>query len=135
METVTLADLAPILAAVIGPMLLFAVAIMRYQHVDSTKTRDLIDEARRENRELIKEARKESRELIAGNRELIDRNRELIDRNRELIDRNRELIDGNHKELGGSLGDVRERLARIEGYLRIWPPPPHGANDGDAEAA
>ncbi|MCE2511460.1 MAG: hypothetical protein J4F50_02670 [Acidimicrobiia bacterium] len=128
METVTLADLAPILAAVIGPMLLFAVAIMRYQHVDSTKTRDLIDEARRENRELIKEARKESRELIAGNRELIDRNRELIDRNRELI-------DGNHKELGGSLGDVRERLARIEGYLRIWPPPPHGANDGDAEAA
>ncbi|MCY4664338.1 MAG: hypothetical protein OXC00_06715 [Acidimicrobiaceae bacterium] len=121
MEMVTLADLAPILAAVMGPMLLFAVAIMRYQHVDSTKTRDLIDEARKENRELIEEARRESRELI--------------DRNREMIDRNRELIDGNHKELGGSVGDVRERLARIEGYLRIWPPPPHGANDGDAEAA
>ena len=48
METITLADLAPIIAAVLGPMLVFAVAIMRYQHVDSTKTRDLIDRNYRE---------------------------------------------------------------------------------------
>ena len=121
METVALADLAPILAAVLGPMLLFAVATMRYQHLDSTKTRDLIDEARKENRTLIDEARRE--------------NRELIDKNRELIDKNRELIDKNHGEFSVTLGDVRERLARIEGYLRIWPPPPSGVDGGDVEAA
>lgn len=30
----------------------------------------------------------------------------------------------NHTELTGSLSDARERLARIEGYLRIDLPPP-----------
>ena len=30
--------------------------------------------------------------------------------------------DKNHAELSGSLADARERLARIEGYLRINPP-------------
>ena len=133
MVTVTLADLAPILAAVLGPMLLFALAIMRYQHLDSTKTRDLIDEKHKEtrelidgNRKLIDEVRKENRELVdekhKETRELIDKNRELIGKNRELIDKNREL-----------LGSVRERLARIEGYLRIWPAPPQP--DDDIEAA
>lgn len=99
METVALADLAPILAAVLGPILLFAVAIMRYLHLDSNKTRDLIDEARKENRELI------------------DRNRDLIERNRD------------------GLADLRERLARIEGHLRIGLMPSSGADDGGAEAA
>ncbi|MCY4424310.1 MAG: hypothetical protein OXC06_14715, partial [Acidimicrobiaceae bacterium] len=117
-ETVTLVDLAPILAAVMGPMLLFAAAMMRYQHVDSTKTRDLIDEARKENRDLIDEVRKE--------------NRDLID---EVRKENRDLIDKSHGELGASLGDLRERLARIEGHLRIWPPPPGDADAGGAEAA
>ena len=87
METVNLADLAPILAAVLGPVLAFAVGIMRFQHLDSTKSRDLID-------------------------------------------RNRDLIEKNHREMSDSLGEVRERLARIEG--RIFPPPPH---DDEAEAA
>ena len=126
MVTVTLADLAPILAAVLGPMLLFALAIMRYQHLDSTKTRDLIDEKH-----------KETRELIDGNRKLID---EVRKENRELIDEKhketRELIDGNRKLIGKNrelLGSVRERLARIEGYLRIWPAPPQP--DDDIEAA
>ena len=76
MVTVTLADLAPILAAVLGPMLLFALAIMRYQHLDSTKTRDLIDEKH-----------KETRELIDGNRKLIDKNRELLGSVRERLAR------------------------------------------------
>ena len=30
--------------------------------------------------------------------------------------------DKNHAEISGSLADARERLARIEGYLRINPP-------------
>ena len=136
MEVVTLSDLAPILAAVVGPMLAIMLAMMRYQHVDSVKTRNLMYE------------------LIDKNRELIDRNRELIDRNRELIEKssrenrglieksnretrglireNRELIEKNHSELTGSLGEVRERLSYIEGFLRQSPLPP---SDGDAQAA
>ena len=63
MEAIALSDLAPILAAVLGPMLVFAVAIMRYQHLDSTKTRELIDR----NREASEAAHKETRELLDRN--------------------------------------------------------------------
>ena len=123
METVTLVDLAPILGIMLGSMLAFATAIMRYQHVDSTKTRDLVHE-------LIEKSSRENRELIEKS-------------SRE----NRELIEKVHLELSGGLaevrdelgrvwsvlGEVKERLARVEGYLERWPkPPPH---DGAAEAA
>ena len=130
-ETITLADLAPIIAAVLGPMLVFAAATMRYQHLDSTKTRDLIDK----NRELSEQAHKETRDLIDKNRE---ETRDLIDGNRELSEQahkeTRDLIDRNHRELSSSLGDARERLGRVEGYLRAVPPP-RESGDGDAEAA
>ena len=129
MEVVTLSNLAPLLAAVIGPMLAVMLAMMRYQHVDSTKTRTLMHE-------LIGESNRELRGLIDKNRDLIDKNRELIEKsnreNRELIRENRELIEKNHSELTSSLGEVRERLSYIEGYLRKSPPPP---SDGDAQAA
>ena len=123
---VTLSDLAPILAAVIGPMLAFALATMRYQHVDSAKTRnlmhELIDKSSRENRELVEKSSRENRELVEKS------NRET----REMIRENRELIEKNHSELTNSLGEVRERLSCIEGYLRQSPPPP---SDGDSRAA
>ena len=129
MQVVTLSDLAPILAAVVGPMLAVMFAMMRYQHVGIIKIRDRIDESDRENRELIRE-----------NRELIEKssreNRELVEKSdretRELIRENRELIEKNHSELTSSLGEVRERLSHIEGYLRLSPPPP---SDGDAQVA
>ena len=115
-----MSDLGPIIAAMLGPMLLFVAASMRYQHVDSTKTRELIAESAKENRELI------------------DRNRELIaesaKENRELIEKNRDLLRTNHAEISSSLADARERLARIEGYLRISPPPQQGSGDGDNNA-
>jgi len=38
--------------------------------------------------------------------------------------------DKNHTELTDSLGDARERLARIEGYLRIDLPPPAESEAG-----
>ena len=119
METIALSDLAPILAAVLGPMLLFMAASMRYQHVDSAKTRDLIEESSRENRRLIEK-----------NRELIEKNRDLIERNRDRIEESyketRDIIESSHAELRGSLAEARERLARIEGHLRILPPPSTG---------
>ena len=118
MEVVTLSDLAPILAAVVGPMLAVMLAMMRYLNVGIIKIRDRIDESDRENRELIRE-----------NRELIEKSTQ---ESRELIRENRELIEKNHAELTGSLGEVRERLSYIEGYLRQIRPPP---SDGDAQAA
>ena len=122
-----MSDLAPIIAAVLGPMLVFVVASMRYQHLDSTKTRDLI-------RELIEASCKENRELIeASSRE----NRRLIEKNRDLIEQSnketRDLLRASHAELSGSLADARERLARIEGHLRISPPSQQGASDGDGD--
>ena len=102
-----MSDLAPILAAVLGPMLVFVVASMRYQHLDSTKNRDMIEASSKENRRLIVQSNKETRDLFRA----------------------------SHAELSGSLADARERLARIEGHLRISPPPQQGASDGDARAA
>ena len=117
-----MSDLGPIIAAVLGPMLLFVAASMRYQHVDSTKTRELITES-------IERANKE-------NRKLTDRNRDLIETSNKDT---RNLIDKNHAELSSSLSDARERLARIEGHLKISPPLEHEqetANGGDnAKAA
>ena len=116
MEAVTLSDLWPIIAAVLAPMLLCVTALARYQHVDNTKIRDLIEKTNKETRD-------ENRDLIS----------ESNTENRKLIEKNRDLIGANHAELSGSLADARERLARIEGYLRISPPPQQG--DGDAKAA
>ena len=120
MEAVTLSDLGPIIAAVVGPMLVMVVASMRYQHLDSTKTRKLITDSEKATLKLITDSNDKSRDLIeASNRET----RDLIDKNRDLIMRNHTVI-----------GDVRERLARIEGHLRISPQPAT-SDDGDAEAA
>ena len=117
MDAVTLSDLGPILAAVLGPMLLFVAASMRYQHVDGTRTRELIAESNEKTRDLIAESNEKNRDLIEKS-------------NKET----RDLIDKNHKELSHSLGDARERLARMEGYLRISPPPEQRAGDGDDNA-
>ena len=129
MEVVTLSDLAPILAAVVGPMLAVMLAMMRYLHVGIIKIRDRIDESDRENRELIRENRELIEKSTQESRELIEKSSQ---ENRELIRENRELIEKNHAELTGSLGEVRERLSYIEGYLRQIRPPP---SDGDAQAA
>ena len=135
MEAVTLSDLGPIIAAVLGPMLLFVAASMRYQHVDSTKTRDLITKS-------IETSNKENRKLMDRNRKLIEKSnketRDLIDKNRDLIETSnketRDLIDKNHAELSSSLSDARERLASIEGYSRISPSPEQGTEGGGDNA-
>ncbi len=58
MEVVTLSDLAPILAAVVGPMLAVMFAMMRYQHADSVKTRNLMHELIGNNRDLIEDSKR-----------------------------------------------------------------------------
>ena len=110
MESIPLSDLAAIVGATVGPMLLFATAIMRYMHVDSTKTRDLIERTGKENRDLIERARTETREDNRETRDLIEKTRDQVK-------------------------DGRERLARIEGHLGTWPPPEDETQPGDAKAA
>ena len=120
MEAVTLSDLGPIIAAVVGPMLVLVAASMTYRHLDSTKTRKLITDSKKATLTLIADSNKETRDLIA------DSNKET----RKLIEKNRDLITRNHE----AIGEVRERLARIEGCLRI-PPQQTTGDDGNAEAA
>ena len=103
MELISLADLAPIIAAILGPMLAFVVVSMRYQHQDSAKTRELIEQSSKENRELIEQSSKENKESI--------------------------------REVTRSLADARERLARIEGYLRIAAALPSEEDGGEGAAA
>ena len=135
METVTLVDLAPILGIVFGSMLAFAVAIMRYQHVDSTKTRDLvhtlIKESNRENRELIERVRVDLSDGLNEVRGGLNEVRGGLEEVRGGLDE----VRGGLDEVRGGLGEVRERLAFIEGYLKFWPKPPHPPDDGAAEAA
>ena len=113
-ETVTLLDLGPIVAAVLGPMLAFAAVSMRYQHNDSTKTRQL-------TRELIAESSRENRELIER----------ATDKLSAELAEFRQLSEQRHREVVRSLGDARERLARIEGHLGIGMPPPRGNETGE----
>lgn len=135
MNTISLADLGPLIAALLGPMLAFVVASMRYQHVDGNRTRELIAESRKETRELIaasnKEIREETRELIAESKQ---ETRELIKGlSAKLAEHRRDTKEG-FKEVTRSLADARERLARIEGHLGIGAPLP-GEPDGDAAQA
>ena len=140
MNAVTLSELGPVIAAVLGPMLAFVVVSMRYQHLDGVKTREMIADSNKEMRDLNKETRdliseseKETRDLISeSSREMRDLNKETRE---ELAEHRRETRQG-FGELGASLGDARERLARIEGHLGIGAPRPQDeASDGRADAA
>ena len=123
--------------AILAALITLMVASIRIQHRDSTETRQLITEASKENRDLIVQASKENRDLIdKSNSEL----RGLIDKSnselRGLIHNNRDLIDKNHGVVINILGDTRERLARIEGHLRIgWPATDDPESDGDSREA
>ena len=126
MDTETATTVLMILGTSFGAILASLIALMaasiRVQHRDSTETRRLITDASKENRDLIDESRKE--------------NRDLIDKNRDLIDKNRDLIARNHGAVIRILGDTRERLARIEGHLRIGQPATDGSeSDGDEREA
>ena len=106
--TTVLTILGTSFGAILASLITLMVASIRIQHRDSTETRRLITDASKENRDLIDQVRKE--------------NRDLIDKNRDLIDKNRDLIERNHGAVISILGDTRERLARIEGHLRIGHP-------------
>ena len=124
--TTVLIILGTSFGAILAALITLIVASIRIQHRDSTDTRQLITEASKENRDLIVQASKENRDLIDKS------NGEL----RGLIDKNRDLIDKNHGAVISILGETRERLARIEGHLRIgWPATDDPESDGSSREA
>ena len=114
MEPITLTGLGAVVAAVLGPMLGCMLVMMRYQHKDSVKTRDLIAESRQETRDLIAASEKVTHKLIERHSRA----------HKKALDK-----------VVSSLADARERLARIEGHLGIGSRPTDEADAGGAEAA
>ena len=92
MNTISLVDLAPVIASVLGPMLAFVAVSMRYQHVDSTRTRRLITTSEKATHELIERS---SRETLEKALEAIERTRtELSEHKKDTKEALSELTKG-----------------------------------------
>lgn len=118
MDSVSLVDLGPVIAAVLGPMLALVVVSMRYQHLDSVKTRELIERS--------------SKETLTRAGELIERS--VGELGAQLAEHKRDTKQ-SLREVTGSLADARERLARIEGHMGIGAPPPGETGEAAPDAA
>ena len=130
MDTVTLTDLGPIIAAVLGPVLGFVVVSMRYQHQDSVKTRDLISNSEKETREWVTTQVEGAFNKLSA--ELAEHKQDTRENFKEVRGDLKE-VRGDLKELNRDLGDARERLARIEGHLGAGKAPP--SEDSDEQAS
>ena len=73
MNAIGLSQLGPIIAAIMGPMLAFIVASMRFQHLEAVKTRELISNSEKETRELIANSERGIRSELADVRERLAR--------------------------------------------------------------
>ncbi len=153
-------DLAPVFAAFVVPILGLTVTLMRYQHTDSTKTRDLIERAARETakqferaaeatakqferaaRETAKqferaaEATAKRFEQVDKQFEQVDKRFEQVDKQFEQVDKQFDLMRADIRYIGDGLNDARDRLARIEGCLDTTRPQTddnHDQNSRDA---
>ena len=125
MDTVSLADLGPIIAAVLGPVLGFVVVSMRYQHQDSVKTRELISSSEKEIRKWVTTQVEGAFNKLSA---------ELAEHKQDTRE-NFKQVREDFKELNRDLGDVRERLARIEGHVEAGRAPPSQDSDGQPSNA
>ena len=135
MDTAVDTTVLTILGAAFGVMFATMTTLMfvsiRVQHRDSTQIRTEMRDLIGENRDLIERSSKENRDLIGENRYLIERsskeNRDLIERSAARLSgefaEHKRLTDANHRAVQEQLGDVRDRLGRIEGHLGIGVPP------------
>lgn len=73
MNTIGLSQLGPIIAAIMGPMLAFIVASMRFQHLEAVKTRELISTSEKETRQLIVDSERGIRSELSDVRERLAR--------------------------------------------------------------
>ena len=130
-QTASSWELTPVILAFVLPIVGLTVTLMRYQHVDSTKTRDLIERTNRETREwatdLIERTNRETREWAT---EQFERTNRETARQFDLLRADIRDIGTSLNGINTSLNDARERLARIEGRLDATHPRPDG-NDGE----
>lgn len=134
MDTTVLTILGAAFGVMFATLTTLMVTSIRFQHRDSTQTRQLITQASKENRELIEQASKENRVRIE---QASKQNCELIEKATgklaaDLSEHER-VTERNHNRVIASLSDARERLARIEGHLGIGlltnkDPEPNGDN-------
>ena len=128
MEAMTLSDLGPIIAAILGPMVAFVVVSMRYQHQDSTKTRELISNSEKATRDLIERSSNETREETTRQ---IER---ATDKLSAEFEKNHRTTQGQLGKITDSLADARERLAGIEGHLGIARRPRRDDQPGEEDS-
>ena len=132
MDTVSLADLGPIIAAVLGPVLGFVVVSMRYQHQDSVKTRELISSSEKEIRDWVTTQIEGAFDKLSN--ELAEHKQDTRENFKQVREDLKDVREGL-KELNRDLGDVRERLARIEGHVEAGMAPTSQDSDGQASDA
>ena len=120
-------DLVPVLAAVIVPVVGLTVALMRYQHLDSTKTRDLIE---RTATETAKAFEKQFEQHRSETNKQSEQHRSETDKQFEQVHEQFDMLRSEVRQNGDRLNDARERLARIEGRLDAVRPLPDD-NDGE----
>ena len=133
-DTAALTTLGAAFGVMFATLTTLMVSSIRVQHRESTQTRQLITQASEKSRELI--------ELECGkNRRLIERESEKSTTDlaefKRVAERNHNAVVDSLNNMASSLGDARERLARIEGILRIGLPTttPPESNGGTSEAA
>ena len=132
MDTVSLADLGPIIAAVLGPVLGFVVVSMRYQHQDSVKTRELITSSEKETCEWVTTQIEGAFGKLSN--ELAEHKQDTRENFKQVREDFKDVKE-DLKVLNRDLGDVRERLARIEGHVEVGKAPPSQDSGGQASNA
>ena len=130
-QTASSWELTPVILAFVLPIAGMTFTLMRHHHVDSTKTRDLLERTNRETHDLLEKTNRETRDLLERtNRETREWAAEQFERTNREAARQFDLLRADIRDIGASLNDARERLARIEGRLDATHPQPEG-NDGE----
>ena len=148
---VTVTTVVIILGGSFGAMFAAMVSVMffsiRTQHRDNLDTRQLIADTNLETRQeatrqidrlgdrLSSELAEHKRIMEKNHDELRDELQGEFAEHKRIVEKNHDelrgefaehkrIVEKNHNKVVESLSDARERLARIEGHLRIPPPPP-----------
>ena len=126
-QTASSWELTPVIVAFVLSMVGLTVTLMRYQHVDSTKTREwTAAQFDKTNRQF----EKTNRQFEKTNRETREWTAAQFEKTNRETARQFDLVRADIRGIGDSLNDARERLARIEGRLDATHPQPDG-NDGE----
>jgi len=111
---------------------------MRYQHTDSTKTRDLIERAARETDKQFERAAeataKQFEQVAEATAKQFEQVAEATAKQFEQVDKQFDLLRADVRDIGTGLTDARDRLARIEGRLDASRPQ-HDDNDENSRDA